>query len=167
MNAIVEDIQMQPIALGDVVADTPEALAELILAESDKQVEAKALVDADVRTEFALSCDALNYARVAWRCAFEWGTRGFDEAVGQRVRKLICARRGTSPTTSTPLGRRPRAGFVCPMVGRRSTSRSVWQKGADPATAARAGREEAADDHREHRLSSVADSGQGSDPAAD
>ena len=60
---------MQPIALGDFVADSPEALAELILADSDKQVEAKGLVDADVRSEFMLSCDALNRAgRMAVCC---------------------------------------------------------------------------------------------------
>lgn len=97
MNAIVKDIQMQPIALGDVVADSPEALAELILADSDKQVEAKGLVDADVRSEFTLSCDALNYARIAWRCAVEWDTRGLDETIGQRIRKLICVKRGYEP----------------------------------------------------------------------
>lgn len=97
MIATVEDIPMQPIALGDFVADSPDALAELILADSEKQVEAKGLVDADVRSEFMLSCDALNYARVAWRCAIEWGTRGLDENVGQRIRELICAKRGYEP----------------------------------------------------------------------
>ncbi len=72
--AIVEDIPMQPIALGDFVADSPEALAAL--KRADSLVEEQGLVDADVRSEFMLSCDALNYARVAWRCAVEWGTRG-------------------------------------------------------------------------------------------
>lgn len=94
MAPVEENIQIQPITLGEVVATTPEALAAVILAESDKQVEAKALVDPDVRTEFALSCDALNYTRVAWRCAVEWGTRRLDEAIDQRVRVLICAKRG-------------------------------------------------------------------------
>lgn len=94
MAAIDEDIQMQPIALGEVVATTPDTLAAVILAESDKQVEAKGLVDPDVRAEFTLSCDALNYARVAWRCAVEWRTRGLDEAIGQRVREMICTKRG-------------------------------------------------------------------------
>jgi hypothetical protein len=95
VNAIV-DIPMQPIALGDVVADSPKALAELILADSNNQVEAKGLADADVRSEFLLSCDALNYARVAWRCAVEWGhgTRGLDDNIGQRIRELICDKRG-------------------------------------------------------------------------
>jgi hypothetical protein len=94
VNATVEDIPMQPIALGDVVADSPEALAELILGDSDKQVETKGLADADVRSEFMLSCDALNYSRVAWRCAVEWGTHGLDGNIGQRIRELICAKRG-------------------------------------------------------------------------
>ena len=128
MNAIVEDIQMQPIALGDVVADSPEALADLILADSDKQVEAKGLVNADVRSEFLLSCDALNYARVAWRCAEEWGTRGLDENIGQRIRELICVSAGTSPMTLIPFDKPPCVGFGFPMAGRRSTSRIAWRK---------------------------------------
>lgn len=99
MNAIAdaENISMQPIALGGIVADSPDALADLILADSEKQVEAKGLIDPDARAEFRLSCDALNYARLAWRCAFEWGSGGIYDEVRQRVRELICARRGYEP----------------------------------------------------------------------
>jgi hypothetical protein len=60
MNATAEDIRMQPIALGDGVADSPVALAQLILADSERQVEAKGLIDADIRSELRLSCDAAN-----------------------------------------------------------------------------------------------------------
>lgn len=97
MNAIVEDIPMQPIALGDIVADSPETLAGVILADTEKQVEAKGLIDPDVRAEFMLGCDALNYTRVAWRCAVEWGTQGLDESISQRVSELICTKRGYEP----------------------------------------------------------------------
>jgi hypothetical protein len=99
MPAIAENNPMQIIALGEKLARTPDDFAEVILSESDKHVEGKAkeanaLANPEVRAEFQLSCDALNFMRIRWRCNFEWETRSFDEVVGQRVREIVCAKRG-------------------------------------------------------------------------
>lgn len=90
-----DNLEMRPIALGkDVVANTPADLVSVILAASDKQVEAKAIISEEVRADFRLSSDALNYARVAWRCAEEWATGIFDPSLARQVREGICTARG-------------------------------------------------------------------------
>ncbi len=89
---------MQPIDLGGgVVAATPEALASVILAASDKQVAEKTIDDPEGRADFLISTDALNYWRMAWRCSAEWGTAGLEEAVAEGMRAAICSVRGYDP----------------------------------------------------------------------
>lgn len=86
---------MQAIDLGGgVVAATPEALASVVLAASDKQVTEKPIDDPEGRADFLISTDALNYWRMAWRCAAEWGTQGLDETVAGGMKAAICAARG-------------------------------------------------------------------------
>ena len=57
----------------------------------------KAIADPEGRDEFAISSDALNYWRVAWRCAAEWATPGLDEAIAREVKGGICSARGYDP----------------------------------------------------------------------
>jgi len=104
MAAIVENNPMRTIALGERVVNTPADIAEVILAESDKHVKGKvtdgkkkggsAFDNPDVRFEFQLSCDALNFARVRWRYNVEHDTRNFEEVAGGQVREIICEKRG-------------------------------------------------------------------------
>ena len=70
---------MRQIALlPNLMAETPADLAAAIIAASDRQVEVKGIEDRVGRDEFGVSSDTLNFHRVAWRCAEEWGTQGFD-----------------------------------------------------------------------------------------
>ncbi len=93
-----DNVEMQPIALGkDVVAHTPADLVAVILDATDKQVEAKAGINDEVRADFRLSSDALNYARIAWRCAEEWATGIFHPSLGRQVREGICTARSYDP----------------------------------------------------------------------
>ena len=90
--------QMQPIDLGSGVAATrPSDLVYVILQATEKQVAEKAIADPEGRDEFAISSDALNYWRVAWRCAAEWATPGLDEAIAREVKGGICSARGYDP----------------------------------------------------------------------
>ncbi len=104
MAAIVENNPMHMIVLGEKLALRPDDVAEVILVESDKHVEGKvaeakskgasAFENPDVRFEFQLSCDALNFARIRWRYNVENETRNFEEVAGGRVREIICEKRG-------------------------------------------------------------------------
>lgn len=77
-----------------LVATQPSDLVEVILAATVRQVAEKAIADDEGRADFAISSDALNYWRMAWRCATEWGTQGLDPAVAEQVKTGICAARG-------------------------------------------------------------------------
>ena len=95
---------MQMIVLGEKPALRPQDIAEVILGDSDKHVEAKATEtkskglasfdNPDVRFEFQLSCDALNFVRVRWRYNVENDSRDFEAVAGGRVREIICEKRG-------------------------------------------------------------------------
>ncbi len=50
--------------------------------------------DAEAREDFVLSTDALNYWRIAWRCAVEWETRGLDERLAREIQATVCKARG-------------------------------------------------------------------------
>jgi hypothetical protein len=78
----------------DMVAANAVDLAAIIIVASDVQVEQKAIVDPAGRDEFSISTDALNYWRVAWRCAAEWGTRGLDPEIAREVKAGLCFARG-------------------------------------------------------------------------
>lgn len=89
------ETRMKPIDLGaGVVASSPNDLATVILAASDKQVAEKSIEDAEGRADFQISTDALNYWRIAWRCSAEWGMTGLDEALAAEIRSAVCSSRG-------------------------------------------------------------------------
>jgi len=89
---------MKRIDLGSgIVATRPSDLVYVILQATEKQVAEKAIADPEGRDEFAISSDALNYWRVAWRCAVEWATTGLDEAIAREVKEGICCARGYAP----------------------------------------------------------------------
>jgi len=89
---------MEPIDLGSGIAATrPSDLVYVILQATEKQVAEKAIADLEGRDEFAISSDALNYWRVAWRCAAEWETSGLDEAIARQIKEGICSARGYTP----------------------------------------------------------------------
>lgn len=93
-----DTIEMQPITLEPgTVSTTPSDLVALIVRETDRQVAEKAIEDPAGRDEFAISSDALNYRRVAWRYAEEMGTGHFPEPLARRVREELCALRGYDP----------------------------------------------------------------------
>jgi hypothetical protein len=93
-----EALHMAPIELGSgLVATRPTDLVDVILAATEKQVVEKALADAEARVDFTISSNALNYWRIAWRCASEWGTPGLDPAIAEQVKAGICAARGYDP----------------------------------------------------------------------
>ncbi len=76
-----------------LVATRPSDLVEAILRATDEQVSAKAIADPEGRDEFSLSSDALNYWRLAWRCAVEWGDTALSESVAHEVKAGICEAR--------------------------------------------------------------------------
>jgi hypothetical protein len=104
MSAIVDNNPMQMIVLGERLALTPDDVAEVILVESEQQVQAKqaeeksrgvaAFENPDVLFEFLMACIALNFVRIRWRYNVENSTRNFEEDAGQRVREIICEKRG-------------------------------------------------------------------------
>ncbi len=83
--------------VGGLVATNPDDLTAVILHATDEQVAAKAIDDAEGRDEFRLSSDALNYWRLAWRCAVEWGDGVLRESVAGPVKTGICTARGYEP----------------------------------------------------------------------
>ena len=94
-SLVSTETRMKQIDLGGgVVASSPNDLATVILAASDKQVTEKSIEDAEGRADFLISTDALNYWRIAWRCSAEWGMRGLDEALAAEIRSAVCALRG-------------------------------------------------------------------------
>ena len=89
------DPQIKPLELGGgLVASKPSDLVDTILEATNKQVAEKSIADADAREDFALSTDALNYWRIAWRCSIEWGTRGLEESIALAIKSGICTARG-------------------------------------------------------------------------
>ena len=104
MVVAAEHKSMQMIVLGEKLALTPDDIAEVILVDSNKHVEAKAAEtkskglasfdNSDVRFEFQLSCDALNFVRIRWRYDAENETHEFEAVAGARVREIICEKRG-------------------------------------------------------------------------
>ena len=85
------ETRMKQIDLGGgVVASSPNDLATVILAASDKQVTEKSIEDAEGRADFLISTNALNYWRITWRCSAEWGMRGLDEALAAEIRSAVC-----------------------------------------------------------------------------
>ena len=83
--------------LPNLVAETPAEMAAAVIAASDRQVEVKGIEDPVGRDEFGISSDALNFHRVAWRCAEEWGPQGFDTLLGRQVKAELCRLRGYDP----------------------------------------------------------------------
>ena len=113
MSVAVENKPMQMIVLGEKLALTPDDIAEVILGDSDKHVEAKAseiklkglasFDNPDVRFEFQLSCDALNFVRVRLRYSVENGGRATLKPSPAAVSARLSARSGAMiPTTSIP-----------------------------------------------------------------
>jgi hypothetical protein len=89
---------MPPLELATgLVATRPSDLVEAILRATDKQVAAKAIADPEGRDEFGISSDALNYWRLAWRCAVEWGEPVLRENVAFEMKAGICAARKYEP----------------------------------------------------------------------
>ncbi|WP_165063905.1 hypothetical protein [Paludisphaera rhizosphaerae] len=89
------ETRMKTIDLGaGVVASSPNDLAAVILAASDKQTAEKSIEDAEGRADFLISTDALNYWRVAWRCSAEWDMKALDVALAAEIRAAVCASRG-------------------------------------------------------------------------
>lgn len=89
---------MREIALlPNLTAETPAEFAAAVVAASDRQVEMKGIEDPVGRDEFGISSDALNFHRIAWRCAEEWGAQGFDIRLGRQVKAEICRLRGFDP----------------------------------------------------------------------
>ena len=65
-----------------LVATRPMDLVEAILHATDQQASAKAIADAAGRTNSAsVPMGTLNYWRLAWRCAVEWGEATFRERI--------------------------------------------------------------------------------------
>jgi hypothetical protein len=90
--------EMPPIELGSgLVVTRPADLVEVVLDATARQVAEKAIADEEGRADFAISTDALNYWRMAWRCATEWGTQGLAPAIAERVKAGICAARSYDP----------------------------------------------------------------------
>lgn len=90
--------QMQPIDLGSgLLAERPSDVVRIILRATEKQVVEKAIADPEAREEFTISSDALNFWRVAWRCAAEWATPALDEAIAREIKVGICLDRGYEP----------------------------------------------------------------------
>jgi hypothetical protein len=91
-------LQMQPIDLGSGKAATrPSDLVYIIVQATEKQVAEMAIADPEGRDEFTISSDALNFWRVAWRCAAEWATPALDENIAREVKEGICSVRGYDP----------------------------------------------------------------------
>lgn len=89
-----ENASMPPLELAaGLVATRPLDLVEVILRSTDEQVATKVIADPAGRDEFSLSSDALNYWRLAWRCAVEWGDAAFRGSVAQEVKEGICKAR--------------------------------------------------------------------------
>ncbi|WP_435007951.1 hypothetical protein P12x_005216 [Tundrisphaera lichenicola] len=89
---------MRQIALlPSLIAEQPADLAAAVVAASDRQVDDKGIEDAVGRDEFGVSSDALNYHRIVWRCAEEWGEGEFDRQLAREVKGEICRRRGYDP----------------------------------------------------------------------
>jgi hypothetical protein len=83
--------------LPNLTAATSADLAAAVIAASDRQVEVKGIKDPVGRDEFGMSSDALNFHRIAWRCAEEWGADGFDARLGRQVKAEICRLRRYEP----------------------------------------------------------------------
>ena len=79
---------------GGIVATSPDALASIILAATDKQVADKAIENAEGRADFLISSDALNHWRMVWRCSVEWGSLVLASEVGSAIKNAICVVRG-------------------------------------------------------------------------
>jgi hypothetical protein len=89
-----EQAPMPPLELADgLVATGPSDLVEAVLRATDRQVFAQAIADAEGRDEFQLSSDALNFCRLAWRCAVEWDSAAFREGLAGEVKAGICKAR--------------------------------------------------------------------------
>ncbi len=88
-------LEIRHLDLGSgLLATKPADLVEVILKATDKQVGEKGIADAAAREDFVLSTDALNYWRIAWRCAVEWETRGLDERLAREIKGGVCKARG-------------------------------------------------------------------------
>ena len=86
--------QMPPLELASgLVATQPADLVDAVLQATDKQVIAIAIADPEGRDEFTISSDALNYWRLAWRCAVEWGDPVLTGDILSEVKADICASR--------------------------------------------------------------------------
>lgn len=97
MVAIEDNIQMRPITLGQVVCHDPADVARVIIEASDAQVNAKGLVDPEVRADFLTSCDGLNTVRGEWRLSEELGLRPLPMSIAGAIRAAVCSARGYDP----------------------------------------------------------------------
>jgi hypothetical protein len=85
------DLPIPHIDLGSGLVGTKVAdLVDVVLRATDKQVAEKAIEDEEARADFALSTDALNYWRIAWRCAVEWETNGLERRIAEQLQGGIC-----------------------------------------------------------------------------
>lgn len=80
-----------------LVATRPSDLVDAVLQATDKQVTAIAIADPEGRDEFTISSDALNYWRLAWRCAVEWSDLALLGGILDEVEAGICAAREYEP----------------------------------------------------------------------
>jgi hypothetical protein len=99
MPATVHKKPSFPITLrDDEIAKEPGELVEIIVRESDQQIAEKVEeMDGLDIPDFKLSCDALNFWRLIWRCKEEWGESREFIGFQDWLRDTVCLRRDHDP----------------------------------------------------------------------
>lgn len=83
----------------DVTLRNVQDIADVIIAESERQVEEKILPDESATEDFRISCDALNLWRLRLRFCEELGLKTFDDVnfpILNEAVSVLCTKRGYS-----------------------------------------------------------------------